>query len=179
MIAVSNQEIGAARRRVEDPRLIQGAGQYVDDLRLPGTVDVVEVEYEPLPTVTSAERALEPDAPIIHPEFGSNVAYRVVKEGGDVDGAFARADHRLSLRLAHSRVAQVPMEPRAILASYDRSADRLTVWRSTQSPFLTRNLLSAVLGRPEESIRVIAPDVGGAFGSKSALYPDELVVVLL
>ena len=266
MIAVSNQEIGAARRRVEDPRLIQGAGQYVDDLRLPGTVDVafvrsayahariksvsleaarrapgvvlawsgehvkdtprvpnrmaikdvkvsslpalaqdsvtlmgypvaavvagdrylardaadlVEVEYEPLPTVTSAERALEPGAPIIHPEFGSNVAYRVVKEGGDVDDAFARADHRLSLRLAHSRVAQVPMEPRAILASYDRSADRLTVWRSTQSPFLTRNLLSAVLGRPEESIRVIAPDVGGAFGSKSALYPDELVIVLL
>jgi carbon-monoxide dehydrogenase large subunit len=266
MIGAAHQEIGAARRRVEDPRLIQGAGQYVDDLRLPGTVDVafvrsvyahariksvdleaarrapgvvlawsgehvkdtprvpnrmaikdvkvsplpalaqdtftlmgypvavvvagdrylardaadlVEVEYEPLPAVTSAERALEPDAQIIFPEFGSNVAYRVVKEGGDVDGAFGRADRTLSLRLAHSRVAQVPMEPRGILASYDRQADRLTVWRSTQSPFLTRNLLSAVLGRPEASIRVIAPDVGGAFGSKSALYPDELVVVLL
>jgi carbon-monoxide dehydrogenase large subunit len=266
MIGAAHQEIGAARRRVEDPRLIQGAGQYVDDLRLPGTVDVafvrsvyahariksvdleaarrapgvvlawsgehvkdtprvpnrmaikdvkvsplpalaqdtvtligypvaavvagdrylardaadlVEVDYEPLPAVTSAERALEPDAQIIFPEFGSNVAYRVVKEGGDVDGAFGRADRTLSLRLAHSRVAQVPMEPRGILASYDRQADRLTVWRSTQSPFLTRNLLSAVLGRPEASIRVIAPDVGGAFGSKSALYPDELVVVLL
>jgi aerobic carbon-monoxide dehydrogenase large subunit len=282
MVAASLQEIGAARRRVEDPRLIQGAGQYVDDLRLPGTVDVafvrsayahariksvdleaarrapgvlaawsgehvrdtprvpnrlriegarvsplpalardlvtlmgypvaavvagdrylardaadlVEVDYEPLPAVTSAERALESDAPIIYPQFGTNVAYRVVKEGGDpfgelragssassgqaVDGAFSRADHTLSLRLAHSRVAQVPMEPRGILASYARQADLLTVWRSTQSPFLTRNLLSAVLGRPEESIRVIAPDVGGAFGSKSALYPDEMVVVLL
>jgi carbon-monoxide dehydrogenase large subunit len=71
------------------------------------------------------------------------------------------------------------MEPRAIAAHYDQQADRLTVWRSTQSPFLTRNALSTVLGRPEDRIRVIAPDVGGAFGSKSSLYPDELATVLL
>jgi carbon-monoxide dehydrogenase large subunit len=71
------------------------------------------------------------------------------------------------------------MEPRAILASYDRDADRLTIWRSTQSPFATRAALAAVLGRPEHSIRVIAPDVGGAFGAKTAVYPDELTTVLL
>ena len=266
MTLTASQEIGAHRKRVEDPRLIQGQGQYVDDLQLPGTLevaflrstyaharlarvdleaarrapgvlaawsgeqvrdrprvpnriafdelnvsplppladdlvtmvgypiaavvaadrytardaaDLIEVEYEPLPTVTSAEQALEPEAPILYPAFGTNVAYRIVNEGGDVDGAFARADHSLSLRLAHPRLAQVPMEPRGILASYDREQDLLTVWRSTQSPFLTRNLLAAVLQRPESSIRVIAPDVGGAFGSKSALYPDELSVVLL
>ena len=263
---IAEPEVGAHRKRVEDPRLIQGQGQYVDDLRLPGTLeaafvrspyaharltrvdlaaareapgvlaawdgvrvidtprlpnrvaiedkhlsplppmahdrvtlvgyplavvvatdryrardaaDLVEVDYEPLPVVTSAERALEPDAPILHPELGSNVAYRVAKEGGDVDGAFAGAEHTVSLRLVHSRLAQIPLEPRGILASYDRAADLLTVWRSTQSPFLTRNMLSAALGRPEQSIRVIAPDVGGAFGSKSALYPDELTVALL
>jgi aerobic carbon-monoxide dehydrogenase large subunit len=260
------REIGAARRRVEDPRLVRGAGQYVDDLRLPGTVDVafvrsgyaharvkrvdleaarqapgvgaawsgerlkdtpapplminlpdmrvtplpplahdlvtmigypvaavvaadrylardaadlVEVEYEPLPVVTDAERAMEPDAPIIYPQLGTNVAFHLVREGGDVAGAFARADRSLSLRLDHSRVAQVPMEPRAVLASYDREADLLTVWCSTQVPSGTRAGLSVVLGRPEESIRVIAPDVGGAFGAKSALYPDEIAVALL
>jgi carbon-monoxide dehydrogenase large subunit len=71
------------------------------------------------------------------------------------------------------------MEPRAIAAHLDRDAARLTVWRSTQSPFGTRAALSAVLGRPEHTIRVIAPDVGGAFGAKSNLYPDELATVLL
>lgn len=266
MSTTIEREIGAARRRVEDPRLVRGAGQYVSDLRIPGTlevafvrsayaharilsvnleaarqapgvagvwsgeqlkdtprspvrmpvenmnvtplpplvqdiapmvgypvaaivaedrylardaVDLVEVEYEPLPAVTDAERALEPDAPIIYPELGTNLAFHVVREGGDVEGAFANAAHTLSLRLNHSRVAQIPMEPRAILASYDRAADRLTIWRSTQSPFGTRAALSAVLKRPKESIRVIAPDVGGAFGSKNPVYPDELTVVLL
>ena len=263
---IAEREVGAHRKRVEDPRLVRGEGQYVDDLHLPGTVEaafvrspyaharitrvdlaaareapgvlmawdgsrlvdtprlpnripiedkhlsplpplahgvatlvgypvavvvasdryqardaaeLVAVDYEPLPVVIDAERALEPDAPILFPELGSNVAYRVAKEGGDVGGAFANAEHTLSLRLVHSRLAQVPMEPRGILASYDRAADLLTVWRSTQSPFSTRNMLSVALGRPEESIRVIAPDVGGAFGSKSALYPDELTVAIL
>ena len=266
MKSVLEREIGSARKRVEDPRLLQGAGAYLDDLRLPGTVDavfvrssfaharlsrvdlsralaapgvlaawsgervrnvprlpnrvpipniklapmpplahesvqmvgyplavvvassryaardaadLVEVEYEPLPAVTSAERALEAGAPVLYPELGSNLAYQMVKQGGDVEGIFARAERTLSLRLVHSRLAQLAMEPRGILASYDRERDFLTVWRSTQSPFMTRNLLSAALQRPEESIRVIAPDVGGAFGSKSPLYPDELTVVLL
>jgi carbon-monoxide dehydrogenase large subunit len=101
------------------------------------------------------------------------------KQGGDVDSGLASAEHRVSLRVAHPRLAPVPMEPRSILAVYDRDEDRLTVWRSTQTPFGTRSMLSAVLQRPEASIRVIAPDVGGAFGSKSALYPDELTTVML
>jgi carbon-monoxide dehydrogenase large subunit len=266
MQAVRDREIGAFRKRVEDPRLVRGEGQYVDDVRLPGTADVVfvrsdyaharitrvdlsaaraqpgvlavwdgarvkdatrmpntiaiedkhvsplpplahglvtlagypvvavvaedryrardaaalvEIEYEPLPIVTSPEEALKPDAPLVWPELGTNVAYHLVKEGGDVDGVFASAQHTLSLRLVHSRLAQVPMEPRGILASYDRANDVLTVWRSTQSPFGTRNTLATVLGRPAGSIRVIAPDVGGAFGSKGGLYPDELAVVML
>jgi carbon-monoxide dehydrogenase large subunit len=142
-------------------------------------VDLIEVEYEPLPAITSAERALDPDASLVFPEFGTNVAYTVSKQGGDLAGAFARSDRRMHLRLAHSRLAQVPMEPRGIAAHYERESDRLTVWRSTQSPFLTRNALSTALRRPEDSIRVIAPDVGGAFGSKSGIYPDELTAVLL
>jgi carbon-monoxide dehydrogenase large subunit len=119
------------------------------------------------------------DAPLLWPEFGTNVAYHFVKEGGDVDGVFAKAEHTLSLRCVHSRLAQVPMEPRGILASYDKENDFLTVWRSTQSPFGTRGTLAQVLGRPADSIRVIAPDVGGGFGAKGGMYPDELVAVLM
>ena len=260
-------EIGSSRKRVEDPRLLRGEGQYVEDLKLDNVaevafvrstyaharlvridveaarraagvlaivtgeqvhalpripsraravtqhhlspmpplawpqvtltgyplvaiaartrelardaVDLVEVDYEPLPSVTSAEAALEPGAPLVYPEFGSNHIYTVTRAGGDVAADLASAEHRIHLRLQHSRLAQVPMEPRAIAAQYDRESDRLTVWRSTQSPFLTRDSISAVLGRPADSIRVIAPDVGGAFGSKSSLYPDELAAVLI
>jgi aerobic carbon-monoxide dehydrogenase large subunit len=260
-------EIGRDRKRVEDPRLLRGAGLYVDDLRLDNSAEVafvrstyahariahvdveearhsrgvlavwtgeqvtdlpripsrargviqhhlsplppladrmvtlagypvaavvatdrrlardaaelIEVTYEPLPAITSAERAIQPEAPSLYPAFGSNVAYSVTRGGGDVHAAFAQADCSLHLRLTHNRLAQVPMEPRAIAAHYDRRADLLTVWRSTQSPFLTRHALSVVLRRPEDTIRVIAPDVGGAFGAKSSLYPDELTTVLL
>ena len=142
-------------------------------------VDLIDVEYEPLPAIASAERALDPDAPLVYPEFGTNLAYTVTKQGGDLAAAFARSERSLQLRLAHSRLAQVPMEPRGIAAHYEPHSDLLTVWRSTQSPFLTRNALSTALRRSEDSIRVIAPDVGGAFGSKSGMYPDELTAVLL
>jgi carbon-monoxide dehydrogenase large subunit len=141
--------------------------------------DLVEVEYEPLPAVTTVEQALAPDAPLLYPELGSNEAFHYTKEAGDVDGAFARADRTVFIRIQHSRVAQIPMEPRAILASYDREADLLTVWRGTQSPHVTKNALSIALGRPDEGIRVIAPDGGGAFGSKGPVYPEEVAVVML
>ena len=141
--------------------------------------ELVQVEYEPLDPIVDPEQALDSASPKLFPELGTNLGYRIRKEGGDVDAALARADRRVSLRVQHSRLAPVPMEPRGILASFDRAADHLTMWRSTQSPFGTRTMLAAVLERPEASIRVIAPDVGGAFGAKSALYPDELTTVLL
>ena len=264
---MTSTEVGSYRKRVEDPRLLRGEGQYVEDLhlenvaevaflrsayaharithidveaargapgvlavwtgedvhalpRIPSTaravnqhhlsplpplawpdvslagyplaavvatdrrtardaVDLIEVEYEPLPTITDAEAALAPEAPLVFPAFGTNLAYTVTRASGDVDRDLSQATRRLQLRVRHSRLAQVPMEPRAIAAHYDRATDKLTVWRSTQSPFLTRNGLSIVLGRPEHTIRVIAPDVGGAFGAKSGLYPDEVATVLL
>ena len=142
-------------------------------------VDLIEVDYAPLPTVTSAEDALSADAPLLFEAFGTNLAYTATRSGGDVAHDLANGEQRLHLKVQHPRLAQVPMEPRAIAALYDRDADTLTVWRSTQSPFATRSALSAVLNRPEQTIRVIAPDVGGAFGAKSNLYPDELATVLL
>jgi carbon-monoxide dehydrogenase large subunit len=141
--------------------------------------ELVEVEYEPRQAVVDPEHAIRTDAQVLFPELATNVAYRIHKEGGDVDAAMTHAAHRLQLRSVHSRLAPVPMEPRAILARYDRDSDRLTVWRSSQAPFMTRGQLAAVLERPEASIHVIAPDVGGAFGAKSAVYPEELTTVLL
>jgi carbon-monoxide dehydrogenase large subunit len=249
---------------VEDPRLIQGQGQYVDDFKLPGTLEVafvrsphaharitsidlsaaravpgvvavwdgsnvahvpripnrvqiqekhvsplpalaqgyvthvgypvamvvandrysardaaerIVVDYEPLPANVEPGRALDADAVILHPSLGTNMAYRVSNGDEDIEQALAACKRRISLTYRHPRLAQIPMEPRGILIHFDRDADMLTVWRSSQSPFNNRAIFSAVFNRPEDRIRVTAPDVGGAFGSKGCVYPDETAVV--
>ncbi len=142
-------------------------------------LDLIEVEYEPGPAVVDPEAALRPEAPLVHPEFGTNVAYTFGREGGDVDAAFARADRVVRLRIAHSRVAAVTMEPRGALAAWDPATGELTVWVSTQSVYNVRSALSAVLGEPDHRIRVIAPDVGGGFGSKGCAYREEVLTAYL
>ncbi len=142
-------------------------------------LDLIEVESEPGPAVVDPEEALKPEAPPVHPEFGTNVAYTFGREGGDVEGAFARADRVVRLRIAHSRIAAVAMEPRGALAVPDPATGELTVWISTQSVYNVRNALSAVLGEPDHRIRVIAPDVGGGFGSKGCAYREEVLTAYL
>src|SRR5262245_54678123 len=141
--------------------------------------DLIEVEYEPLPPIVDPERALESGAPLAHIELGTNQAFSWPLKGGDVDGAFARAAHVVRVRLDHNRLAGVPMEPRGVLARYDAGSDELTVWLTTQNPFLSRADLSAVLGFPEQRLRVIAPDVGGGFGVKGPLYREEVIAATL
>lgn len=97
---------------------------------------------------------------------------------GDVDAAFARAACVVDLEIVHARLAPMALEPRAALAEYDADSDMLTVWISTQTPHRARMDLAAVLQRPEAGIRVVAPDVGGAFGGKASLYPEEAAVAL-
>ncbi|PYM16843.1 MAG: hypothetical protein DMD81_11505, partial [Candidatus Rokuibacteriota bacterium] len=209
----SQPYVGRALKRVEDPKLITGQGQYVEDLDVPGlthlaflrsphahariitirteaarkaegilkvitatdlgalsptpymatvpglkavpfqclagevvdatgvpvaavvavsaalareAVDLIEVEYEPLPAVTDPVRALEPGAPVVHPELGSNQAFSVPMKGGDVDAAFARAAHVVRVRMEHNRIAGAPMEPRGVVARYDAGSGELT-----------------------------------------------------
>jgi len=141
--------------------------------------DLIEVEYEPLPAVADPERGLEPDAPLAHAELGTNQAFSWPLKGGDVAGAFARAAHVVKVRLDHNRLAGAPMEPRGVLARYDAGNDEMTVWLTTQNPFLARADLAAVIGFPEHKLRVIAPDVGGGFGVKGPLYREEIVVAML
>ena len=141
--------------------------------------ELIEVEYEPLAPIADAERGLEPGAPLAHAELGTNQAFSWPLKGGDVDGAFGRAAHIVRVRLDHNRLAGAPMEPRGVLARYDAGSDELTLWLTTQNPFLSRADLAAVLGFPEHKLRVIAPDVGGGFGVKGPLYREEIVAATL
>jgi len=135
----------------------------------------VEVEYEPLPAVVNAEKALEPGAPLAREELDTNVCYTVTKKGGDVDRAFAQADHICKLRMASPRLVAAAMEPRGVVAGPQPMGRELTVWLSCQGPHRMRAELAEALGFPEQNLRVIAPDVGGGFGSKGPLYREEVL----
>src|SRR5438034_4622442 len=141
--------------------------------------DLIEIDYEPLAPIAGPERGLEPGAALAHTELGTNQAFSWPLKGGDVDGAFGRAAHIVRVRLDHNRLAGAPMEPRGVLARYDAGSDELTLWLTTQNPFLSRADLAAVLGFPEHKLRVIAPDVGGGFGVKGPLYREEIVAAAL
>jgi carbon-monoxide dehydrogenase large subunit len=135
-------------------------------------ISAIDVEYEALPAIVDAETALEPGAPLAQEELDSNLCYVASKKGGDVDKAFAQADHIVRMRIASPRLVAMAMEPRAIVAKPEPTGD-LTVWLSTQSPHRVRTELAAGIGFPEHRIRIIAPDVGGGFGSKGLLYQED------
>src|SRR5499427_5316139 len=135
-------------------------------------VNAITVEYAALPVVVNAEKALEPGAPLAREELDSNICYTTMRKGGDVDKAFAEAEHIVRLRIASPRLVALAIEPRGVLAKPEPTGD-LTVWLSTQSPHRVRADLAIAIGFPEHRIRVIAPDVGGGFGSKGTLYQEE------
>ncbi|MDW8058526.1 MAG: xanthine dehydrogenase family protein molybdopterin-binding subunit [Thermomicrobium sp.] len=139
----------------------------------------VLVEYEELPAVVDPEASLQPTAPLLHPDWPDNVAFAWEHEHGDVDDAFHRADAIVELELVNQRVHAAFLEPRAAAAAYDAHTGQLTVWASTQTPHTLRGGIATVLGIPEHRVRVIAPDVGGAFGAKGGLYPEYVLVAAL
>jgi carbon-monoxide dehydrogenase large subunit len=141
--------------------------------------EAVVVDYEPLTAVTDVDQALAPGAPLLHPDWGENVMARLSVDTGDVDGAFAEAAVIVADRFHLGRTACAPMEGRGAVASYDRFRDEITLVSSTQCPHHVRADLAACLGRPEGSIRVIAPDVGGSFGAKDNASGPEAVLCLL
>ncbi len=259
--------VGAEVQRLEDPRLLSGRGQYVDDIKLPGTVHavfvrsahaharirsidaaqarrlpgvhgvftledlgpdvsskrmpemapapvikrahlqyvlareevcyvgepiamvvansrhvaedaatLVSVDYEVLSPAIDIRTALGEGAPTAHCDAPSNLAARLQVGFGDIDGAFQAAQHRLDISLEQHRGVAHSMEGRAVLASPEAATGRLTVWTATQSPYMVRRLLARVLGKDEQELRVIAPDVGGGFGPKSVFYPEEAAI---
>ncbi|MSR13589.1 MAG: xanthine dehydrogenase family protein molybdopterin-binding subunit [Gammaproteobacteria bacterium] len=139
---------------------------------------LIEVDYEPLAVVIDPVAAMQPDAPLVHPEWGDNLMCYNEFTAGDVDGSFAAAHTVVKQRFRTGRNHAVPLEPRAYLARFDAVTDELTMWASTQMPHLVRTELAAHLNHPESKIRVIAPDVGGGFGLKGHFYQEELITAV-
>ena len=138
--------------------------------------DVV-VEYDPLPVVVDPEKALADGSPLVWEQFGTNRTHEFKLSGGDIDAALAEADVVVEHRLVNHRTAGAAMEPRGVLV--DPHAGNFTVYSSTQIPHIARFVLSLVLGIPEDRLRVIAPDVGGGFGSKLQVYGEEALALAL
>ena len=142
-------------------------------------IEAVEVRYEVLRSVTDTARALDADAPLVHADIGTNLAFDV--DIGDerlVNQAIADAAHVTELSLVNNRITANSLEPRTVLGEYDESTDHYTLHSSSQIPHLLRRWLAQhSLNHPEHQIRVIAPDVGGGFGMKVAHYPEEAIVL--
>ncbi|MHA6796315.1 xanthine dehydrogenase family protein molybdopterin-binding subunit [Pseudonocardia bannensis] len=142
-------------------------------------IELIEISYEPLPHVTDTLAALEPDAPVIHPgELASNLLVANPEGAGDPVVRLAEADVVVTDRFHVNRVTGLPMEPRAVVAQWRPGARELTVHSSTQVPHLMRKQLAEVLRIDESSIRVSASDVGGGFGLKLGIYPEDVLAAL-
>jgi len=137
---------------------------------------LVAVDYEPLPAVSDCRAALVAGAPRAHRARPTNLLVALKQAYGDVAGAFARAPHRASLHLKQHRGGAHSMEGRGALAVYDANEDRLTLWTSTQLAHEVRAFLMQLLRLDENQLRVVAPDVGGGFGAKFLMYPEEVTL---
>ena len=135
------------------------------------------VDAEPLDAVADLEAALGPDAPIIHPQLGTNLAAHVVQRHGDYETAKQGAAVVVSRRFHYDRGASAPIENRAVAARWDAQAQEMTIWDTTQAPIPIRNGLASMLGLMQSQVRVVAPFVGGGFGPKIMMfYPEEVLV---
>jgi carbon-monoxide dehydrogenase large subunit len=140
---------------------------------------LVRVGYEPLPAVVDQVTAAGPGAPQLHAEAPGNLAFKWAVNAGNVDAAFADAKRDgivVSQRFLNQRLIPNAIETRAVVARYSRGSGDLTVWYTTQNPHIARFLMSVVTGIPEQKVRIIAPEVGGGFGSKIPFYADEAIV---
>ncbi len=178
---------GARQHRPLQPILATGVVRHVGDrvalvvaeklAQAKDAAELIAVDYEPLPAVTLADAVLS-GAPKVWEDSESNISF-VIERGGQavVDEAFRKAAHVTSLTVAYPRASANTLEPRSAVAFVDPATGRLTLCSSTQTPFLVRQTLAGILRIPEAKLRVLAPDVGGAFGMKSQVYPEEALVV--
>jgi aerobic carbon-monoxide dehydrogenase large subunit len=142
-------------------------------------VELITVDYEPLVPVLEPDAAAQDEAPVIHEAMGTNVAMRLRQRAGDLEGALAQADHVVRQRYVVQRIVPAPLETRGVLAQYQPEEDLLTVWNATQAPHRVKHFLVHLLQRPEPTVRVIAPDVGGSFGVKDCLFPEDVLIPYL
>jgi carbon-monoxide dehydrogenase large subunit len=161
-------------RQLGEPiAIVVAVSRYVAEDALPD----IEVDYEPLPAVVDIEKALAPDAPLVHEDVGSNLAAYVPQKKGDYAAAKAEADVVIRRRFHYDRGAAAAIENRGVVAQWDSRAQKLTIWDTTQAPIPVRNGLAAMLGLSEHQVRLVTPFIGGGFGPKIMMfYPEEVLI---
>ncbi len=144
--------------------------------RAEDAAEAIEVDWEPRSVVTDMRQAAEPGTPLVHEAWGTNVGVGFTHAIGDVEAAFARADLVMSETFHIQRYVGMPLESRGAVAVWDRRDGTLTTWNSTQVPHFVQQGLAGALGLPHHKVRVIAPDLGGGFGTKASGYPEDHLV---
>jgi 2-furoyl-CoA dehydrogenase large subunit len=167
--------VGKARFVGEPVAVAVARDRYVAE----DALELVEVDYEPLPAVVDQEVALAPEAPILHEDVGSNLCLRRTFSFGEVARAFAEADIVVRERFRFPRYSHFPMETYGVVASFEPASGMLTIWANFQGPFIIHTVLARALRMPQHKVRVIVPgDIGGGFGTKSSLYPYMALIGL-
>ena len=138
-------------------------------------LEQIDIEYDPLPAVIDPEKATQSGAPALHTEAPGNVAFHWTVAGGDIDAAFRNADVIVKERIIQQRLIPTAMETRGAVAQFVPATGELTLWNTTQNPHIVRFAMSVVTGVPEDRLRVVAPEVGGGFGSKIAQIQGDFV----
>jgi aerobic carbon-monoxide dehydrogenase large subunit len=169
------------------PPLAKGTVRYVGDAvavvvaespqQAADAVELIQVDYDTLPVTVDPERAVKAGAPQLHAEAPNNIAFHWTVAGGDVDAAFSKAEVIVRDRIIQQRLIPNAMEPRGALANYVPATGELTLWNTTQNPHIVRFIMSLVCGIPEDRLRVIAPEVGGGFGSKIPQIQGDFITV--
>ncbi|HTK06382.1 MAG TPA: xanthine dehydrogenase family protein molybdopterin-binding subunit [Ktedonobacteraceae bacterium] len=140
-------------------------------------LDLIDIDYEPLPAAIDIEKAMLPDAPLLYEQFGTNIGVSVHPDTADIDRVFQEVQANggviVKERFVNQRLAPSPMETRGVLAEFRKSDKTLNVWSSSQIPHLLRNYLAEQMHLPQHQVRVIVPEVGGGFGCKLNIYPEE------
>jgi carbon-monoxide dehydrogenase large subunit len=167
------------------PQLARDVVRYVGDCvavvvadsryQAQDALELIDVDYEPLPAVVDPQKSTAKGAPQIHADIPGNQAFHWVVAGGDVDAAFAKADVIVRDRIIQQRLIPTAMETRSAVAKWNSATGELTLWNTTQNPHIVRFLSSLVAGIPEDKLRVIAIEVGGGFGSKIPAVPGDFL----
>ena len=182
-IAVGGQrqtEVPVSDRRVRYVGQPIGVVVAVSRPAAEDAAELIEVDFDELPTVSDQESALADGAPLLQPDWGTNVLadFRVGDDAETVEAAMAGAARVIERRLVIPRIVPSPMETRGVVASWDANMRELTMWTSSQTPHHVRDHLATTLRLSADQVRVVAPDLGGGFGAKEHLYPDEVMVAL-
>jgi carbon-monoxide dehydrogenase large subunit len=161
-------------RHVGEPvAMVVAESRYIAE----DAAEQIWVAYEGLTAVTQLEQAISPNAPLVHDDLGNNISAHVIQRKGDYAAAKANAHLLIQRRFHYDHGIAAAMENRGVVADWDRRAQRLTIWDTTQAPVFIRNGMAALLGLSENQVRVIAPFIGGGFGPKIMMfYPEEVLV---